>query len=92
MTTAWISIAVSIIGLALTIITIVIGQKKSSREAAAAQAKMAAENAAAQARTEEQIKELTRAVRKHNNFAERMPVVEREIKSIWHVINEEDKQ
>jgi nitrate reductase cytochrome c-type subunit len=35
-----------------------------------------------QARFEEQLKELTREVRKHNNFAERMPVVEHEIESI----------
>lgn len=35
-----------------------------------------------QAVTNEKIAELTREVRKHNNFAERMPVVENEIKHI----------
>lgn len=91
MTAQWISIGVSIIGLIITICTIVMSQKKASRESAAAQARIAAEAAATQARTEEQIKELTREVRKHNNFAERMPVVEQQIKSIWHVINKEDE-
>lgn len=34
------------------------------------------------ATTNEQIKELTREVREHNNFAKRMPVVENDIKHI----------
>ena len=37
-----------------------------------------------QAVTNTQIEELTREVRKHNNFAERMPVVEEQIKVINH--------
>lgn len=32
--------------------------------------------------TDEKIKELTREVREHNNFAKRMPVVENDIKHI----------
>lgn len=35
-----------------------------------------------QASTDEKIKELTREVREHNNFAKRMPVVENEIKHL----------
>lgn len=35
-----------------------------------------------QAVTDTKLEELTREVRKHNNFAERMPVVEQEIKEI----------
>lgn len=35
-----------------------------------------------QATTQTEIKELTREVREHNNFAKRMPVVENEIKHI----------
>jgi uncharacterized membrane protein YecN with MAPEG domain len=38
----------------------------------------------AQAVTEEKINELTREVRAHNNFAQRMPVVEEQIKVINH--------
>ena len=39
-------------------------------------------SAVAQAVTETKIDELTREVRKHNNFAQRMPVVEEQIKVI----------
>ena len=38
--------------------------------------------AVAQAVTDTKIEELTREVREHNNFAQRMPVVEHEIKAI----------
>lgn len=46
------------------------------------------EFASYKASTNEQIKELTREVRKHNNFAERMPVVENEIEHIGQRITE----
>lgn len=39
-----------------------------------------------QAVTKSEIKELTREVREHNNFARRMPVVEEQIKVINHRI------
>ena len=41
-----------------------------------------------QAVTETKIEELTREVRCHNNFAQRMPVVEEQIKSINHRLEE----
>ena len=37
-----------------------------------------------QAVTDTKIEELTREVRAHNNFAQRMPVVEQQIKGIHH--------
>ena len=40
----------------------------------------------AQAVTDEQLRQLTREVREHNNFARRMPVVEEQIKVINHRI------
>lgn len=40
------------------------------------------------ASTDEKITELTREVREHNNFAQRMPVVENEIHHIEEKINE----
>ena len=40
--------------------------------------------AVSQAVTETKLDELTREVRQHNNFAQRMPVVEHEIKVINH--------
>lgn len=40
----------------------------------------------------EQVKELTREVREHNNFARRMPVVEEQIKVINHRIADLEHQ
>lgn len=40
-----------------------------------------------QAVTNTKIEELTREVRKHNNFAERMPAVEQEIKDITKTVD-----
>ena len=52
-----------------------------------------ASNSRAHAVVDEKIAELTREVRKHNNFAERMPVVEEQIKVINHRLDDlEDKQ
>ena len=42
----------------------------------------------AQAVTDEKISELTREVRSHNNFAQRMPVVEEQIRVINHRIDD----
>ncbi len=44
--------------------------------------------AVAQAVTETKIEELTREVRSHNNFAQRMPVVEEQIKVINHRLSD----
>ena len=41
-----------------------------------------------QAVTDYEIKELTREVREHNNFAKRMPVVEEQIKVINHRLDD----
>lgn len=41
----------------------------------------------AQAVTDTKLEELTREVREHNNFAQRMPVVEEQIKSINHRVS-----
>ena len=41
-----------------------------------------------QAVTDTKIEELTREVRQHNNFAQRMPVVEEQIKVINHRIED----
>lgn len=45
-------------------------------------------NSKANAVTDTKIEELTRAVREHNNFAKRMPVVEEQIKTINHRIGD----
>ena len=45
-------------------------------------------NSKSQAVTETKIEELTREVREHNHFAQRMPVVEEQIKVINHRIED----
>ena len=44
-----------------------------------------------QAVTDTKLEELTREVRRHNNFAERMPVVEEQVKVIKHRLNNLEK-
>lgn len=51
-------------------------------------AKIQAKLETAQAVTDCKIEELTRETRKHNNFAERMPVVEEQIKVMNHRIKD----
>ena len=59
---------------------------------AATTAKIASDLKTAQAVTNTRIEELTREVRKHNGFAERIPVIEEQIKVINHRIEDlEDK-
>ena len=54
--------------------------------------KMQSDMKTSQKVTETQIEELTREVRKHNNFAERVPVIEEQIKVINHRLQDlEDK-
>lgn len=71
------SILVALItgGLSLTgvVVTCLATARKSQRTAAVAQAV-----------TDTKIEELTREVRLHNGFAQRLPVVEEQIKGICH--------
>ena len=46
----------------------------------------------AQAVTDARLEELTRAVRLHNNFARRMPVVEEQIKILQHSLEKLEKE
>lgn len=66
-------------GLSLTgvVITCLATARKSEKMAAVAQAV-----------TDTKIEELTREVRLHNGFAQRMPVVEEQIKGIHHRLND----
>ena len=45
-------------------------------------------NSRSQAVTETRLEELTREVRLHNNFAQRVPVIEEQIKVATHRIND----
>ena len=74
-----------IVGL-LSLIGVVITNSRSNN-------KMQNDIKTAQAVTDERISELTREVRKHNNFAERIPVIEEKIKVANHRIDDlEHKQ
>ena len=48
-------------------------------------------NSRSQAVTDEKLAELTREVREHNNFAKRMPVVEEQIKTLQHRLEEMER-
>ena len=65
------------LSLAGVIVTCIATAKKTEKAAAVAQAV-----------TDTKIDELTREVRAHNNFAQRMPVVEGQIKVINHRIQD----
>jgi len=78
------SIIVALItgGLSLAgVVTTCLATAKKSEKAAAV----------AQAVTDTKIEELTREVRAHNNFAQRMPVVEEQIKVINHRVGDLEK-
>lgn len=72
-----VSIISGIFTLAGTIISVVVGFSKASQKAAIQQAV-----------TDTKLDELTREVRKHNNFAERMPVLEEQMKVVNHRIKD----
>ena len=65
------------LSLAGVVITCIATAKKSEKNAAVAQAV-----------TDTKIEELTREVRLHNGFAEKIPVIQEQIKSINHRIED----
>lgn len=69
--TLLVGIISGVVTIIVTALTVWAGMRKQSQDMAVALAV-----------TKTQIDELTREVRKHNNFAERMPVVEEQIKSL----------
>ena len=75
-----VSIISGIFTLAGTIISVVVGFSKASQKAAVQQAV-----------TDTKLDELTREVRRHNNFAERLPVLEEQIKVANHRIDDLEK-
>lgn len=48
-------------------------------------------NNAHDAVTDEKIAELTREVREHNDFARRIPVIENDIKTLYHKVDDLSK-
>ena len=79
--TALIAAGSSLLVGVLSLIGVIITNNRSN-------AKMQSDMKTAQAVTDEKIKELTREVREHNNFARRMPVVEEQIKVIQNDLSD----
>lgn len=77
MVEAWISAGASVFVGVLALIGVIITNSRSNN-------KMQNSMRTAQAVTDEQIKELTREVRLHNNFAQRIPVIEEQVKVVNH--------
>lgn len=74
---AIVTIIAGVFTLAGTIITVLAGTRKTNENIKINQAV-----------TDTKLDELTREVREHNNFAQRMPVVEEQIKVINHRIED----
>ena len=70
-------------GLALagTVITVIATSRKTNHNLQISQAVM-----------DTKIKDLTREVRKHNNFAERIPVIEEKIKVVNHRLEDLEQE
>lgn len=79
-----VEVIVALIGLAGSVLVAagsIVGVVVSNRRTAAAiDAKMETNQAVMQT----ELKELTREVRAHNNFAQRVPVLEAQVKDIYH--------
>ena len=76
-----VSIISGIFTLAGTIISVVVGFSKASQKAAVQQAI-----------TDTKLETLAEEVRKHNNFASRLPVVEEQIKVINHRLDDLERK
>lgn len=74
-------ILIAIIGAVGSVIGVVLTNKSANN-------KMMQTMNTQQAVTDTKLEELTREVRSHNNFAQRMPVVEEQIKVINHRIDD----
>lgn len=80
-TVAMITGAVSILTSLITLTGVVISNSRSKRD-------MQQRLEIAQAVTDTKIDELTREARQHNNFAQRVPVVEEQLKVVNHRIKD----
>lgn len=90
---AIITAGLSLIG---TIITVLVANRQTiaalDKKSDLSDAKLDAKLEKHQAVTDTKIEELTREVRKHNNFAERVPVMEEQIKVANHRIADLEKR
>ena len=82
---AWIAAIASVIVGGLSLVGVIITNINSNK-------KIENELKTAQAVTDCKIEELTREVRAHNNFAQRIPVLEEQVKSINHRLEDLEKK
>lgn len=77
------------LSLAGVIVTVVVGNKKTTKQVTdQVTSQVTHKLEIQQAVTDTKIEELTREVRLHNGFAQRMPVVEEQIKVINHRLSD----
>lgn len=81
----WLTLVGVIVTGACSVIAVVLTNNKSNREVDAKLDKQ-------QAVTDTKLEELTREVRLHNNFAERIPVIETQMKVANHRIDDLEKK
>ena len=84
MATAIISASASVLVGLLALLGVIITNSKANKD-------MQHKLDIARAVTEERIAELTREVRQHNNFAQRTPVIEEQIRVINHRVSDLEK-
>lgn len=82
---AWLTLAGVIITGVSSVIAVILTNNKSNREVDSKLDKQ-------QAVTDTKLEELTREVRLHNNFAERIPVIETQMKVANHRIDDLEKK
>ena len=75
----WIPVVVALITGGLTLVGVVLTNRSNSRLQTA---RIESELRTAQAVTDTKIEELTREVRSHNNFAQRLPELETKVKNL----------
>ena len=81
----WITIVVALISAAATIITVVITTRASNRE-------ITHKLETSQAVTDTKLQNLTDEVRQHNGFAQRIPVIEEQIRQLTNRIERLEKE
>ena len=82
---AWLTLAGVIVTGVSSVIAVILTNNKSNREVDVKLDKQ-------QAVTDTKLEELTREVRLHNNFAERIPVIETQMKSVNRRIGDLEKK
>jgi len=90
------AIVTAVLSLLGTVVTVLSANKSTlsalDKKSELSDAKLDAKLERHQAVTDTKIEELTREVRKHNNFAERVPVIEEQIRVANHRISDLEKR